>query len=100
MWIIGCDFHPRFQQIAFVNTQTGECGQRRLEHSGGEAEAFYRALKDEVVRVGMEAGGHSLWSERLLGELGQGLWTGDPAKIQAKRVRKQKNDVLDAEHLL
>lgn len=100
MWIIGCDFHPRFQQIAFVNTETGEYGQRRLEHSRGEAEAFYRALKGEVVRVGMEAGGHSLWFERLLAELGHQLWTGDAAKIRAKRVRKQRNDVLDAEHIL
>ncbi len=100
MWIIGCDFHPRFQQIAFVNTETGEYGNRRLEHSKGEAEQFYGGLRGEVVRVGMEAGGHSLWFERLLGELGHELWTGDAAKIRAKRVRKQRNDVLDAEHIL
>jgi hypothetical protein len=24
MMIIGCDFHPRFQQIAFVDKETGE----------------------------------------------------------------------------
>jgi hypothetical protein len=51
MWIIGCDFHPRFQQIALVNTETGEYGQRRLEHGNGEAEQFYRALRGEMVRV-------------------------------------------------
>ena len=28
--IIGCDFHPRFQQIAFLNQETGEYGERRL----------------------------------------------------------------------
>ena len=49
MWIIGCDFHPRFQQIAFVNTEGGECGQRRLEHRG-EAEQFYRSLAGQAVR--------------------------------------------------
>jgi len=43
MWIIGCDYHPRFQQIALVNTEGGECGQRRLEHKA-EAERFYRGL--------------------------------------------------------
>jgi hypothetical protein len=48
----------------------------------------------------MEAGGHSLWFERLLGKLGYELWTGDPAKICAKGVRKQRNDVLDADHIL
>lgn len=100
MWIIGCDFHPRFQQIAFVNTEGGQYGNIRLEHGNGEAERFYQALQGEVVRVGMEAGGHSLWFERLLAELGHELWTGDPAKIRAKRVRKQRNDVLDAEHIL
>ena len=100
MWIIGCDFHPRFQQIAFVNTETGEYGQRRLEHGNGEADRFYRELAGETVRVGMEAGGHSRWFERLLAELGHELWTGDPATIAARRVRKQRNDVLDAQHLL
>ena len=24
MMIIGCDYHPAFQQIAFVDTETGE----------------------------------------------------------------------------
>jgi hypothetical protein len=30
MMIIGCDYHPSFQQIAFVDTETGECGERKL----------------------------------------------------------------------
>ena len=61
MWIIGVDYHPSVQQIAFVNTDTGECGERRLNHSDGEAEKFYRELKAAgcSVRVGMEASGHA-----------------------------------------
>ena len=61
MWIIGVDYHPSVQQIAFVNTDTGECGERRLSHSDGEAEKFYRELKAAgcSVRVGMEATGHA-----------------------------------------
>jgi transposase len=98
MWIIGCDFHPRFQQIAFVNTEGGEWGQRRLEHRG-EAEEFYRSLAGQAVRVGMETGGSSRWFERLLEELGQELWIGDAAKIRAAETRKQKTDARDAEHL-
>ena len=102
MWIIGVDYHPSVQQIAFVNTDTGECGERRLSHSDREAEKFYRELKAAgcSVRVGMEATGHARWFERLLAELGFELWIGDPAKIKAKRVRKQKTDRLDAELLL
>lgn len=99
MWIIGCDYHPRFQQIAFVNTQGGECGKRRLEHRE-EAEQFYRSLQGEGVRIGMEASGHARWFERLLGELGYELWIGDPATIRAAAVRKQKTNARDAEHLL
>jgi hypothetical protein len=30
MIIIGVDFHPEFQQIAFVDTDTGELEERRL----------------------------------------------------------------------
>ena len=44
MLIIGCDYHPGFQQIAFVDTDTGECGERRLTHRE-EAEQFYRTTQ-------------------------------------------------------
>src|SRR4029077_14825249 len=43
MMIIGCDYHPGFQQIAFVDTETGELQERRLQHRE-EAEKFYREL--------------------------------------------------------
>lgn len=99
MWIIGCDFHPSFQRAAYVNTEGGECGKVRLGHMK-EAEEFYRRLKDQAVRVGMEASGHSRWFERLLCELGHELWIGDPAKIRATQPRKQKNDERDALDIL
>jgi transposase len=99
MLIIGCDYHPSVQQIAWVDTETGECGERRLMHRA-EAEQFYREVKGKQVRVGMEATGHSRWFERLLAELNFELWVGDPAQIRVKQVRKQKNDRRDAEHIL
>jgi hypothetical protein len=43
MLIIGCDYHPGFQQIAYVDTETGELQERRLEHPE-EAEKFYSEL--------------------------------------------------------
>ena len=43
MIIIGCDYHPGFQQIAFVNSETGEVNERRLEHRE-EAAQFYGDL--------------------------------------------------------
>ena len=72
MIIIGVDFHPEFQQIALVDTDSGELEERRLHHPD-EAEAFYRDLASQgkTVRVGMEASGHGRWFERLLGRQDQ-----------------------------
>ena len=101
MLIIGADYHPGFQQIAFVDTETGELQERRLQHRE-EAEKFYRELAAQgmKVRVGMEASGHARWFERLLAELNFELWIGDAAEIRTKRVRKQKTDRQDAELIL
>jgi transposase len=102
MFIIGVDYHPSFQQIAFLDQETGECGEQRLNHSDGEAEKFYRDLKQRGVsaRVGLEATGYSRWFERLLAELGIEVWIGNAAEIKTKRVRKQKTDRQDAQLLL
>ena len=99
MMIIGCDLHTRYQQIAMLDTETGELVERRLEHENGEARAFYAALVGPV-RVGIEATGHTHWFEAMLAEMGHELWMGDAAKIRAAVVRKQKTDVRDAAHLL
>src|SRR5215469_13907735 len=99
MLIIGCDFHSRFQQIAMVDTETGELIERRLDHNNGEAKKFYAELK-KPVRVGMEATGYAQWFERMLATLGYELWIGDAAEIRAAMVRKQKTDSRDALHIL
>ena len=102
MIIIGVDYHPSDQYIAFVDRATGEYGERRLKHSEGEAEKFYRELaaRGVSVRVGMETTGYSRWFERLLAELSIELWIGDAAEIETQRVRKQKTDPNDARLLL
>jgi len=101
MIIVGCDYHPGVQQIAFVDTETGELQERRLEHREA-AEKFYRDLAAQgmKVRVGMEASGQARWFERLLAELNFELWIGDAAEIRRKRGRKQKTDRQDAQHIL
>jgi hypothetical protein len=89
MMIVGVDYHPSLQAIAFCVEETGECGERELNHSDGQAERFYRDLKQRGirVRVGMEATGYSRWFERLLAELGIELWIGDAAKIKTKAAQ-------------
>ena len=88
MIIIGCDFHSRFQQIAMLDSVSGELTERRLEHENGEARRFYAGLSGPA-RIGMEATGYARWFERLLAEQGHQLWIGNAAAIRAARVRWQ-----------
>jgi hypothetical protein len=92
MIIIGVDFHPEFQQIASVDTESGEFQEKRLGHRE-EAETFYRALAGQKVCVGMEASGHGRWFERLVAELQFELRIGDAAKIRTKRRSPPQKDL-------
>jgi len=99
MNIIGCDLHPRYQVVAWVDEETGEIRTRRLEHGKEEVQAFYVGWP-RGARIGIEATFPALWFERLLAECGHELWVGDAAQIRAKAVRQQKTDTRDAKHLL
>lgn len=99
MKIIGCDFHPGYQQIAMLDVETGEIIEKTLSHERKEeVRAFYASLSGPA-RVGIEASGPSQWFERMLAELRHELWFGDAAKIRASCERKQKTDRRDAELL-
>ena len=57
MKIIGCDFHPGYQQIAVLDSATGEIVEKALSHERKEeVRTFYAGLPGPV-RVGMEASG-------------------------------------------
>jgi len=99
MMIIGCDFHPSWEQVAWLDTETGETGEQKLVHADGDAERFYRGLPVPVL-IGMEATGNSHWLVDLVSELGHELWVGDAAQIRASYVRQQKTDKRDAAHIL
>src|ERR1700752_5162418 len=100
MKIIGCDFHPGYQQIAMLDLVTGEMVEKALSNERKEeVRAFYAGLEGSV-RVGLEASGQSQWFERMLAELGHEVWIGDAAKIRASCKRKQQTDRRDAKLLL
>jgi hypothetical protein len=69
MILVGCDFHSRYQQIACVDTDTGDLVERRLEHENGEAFEFYRSLT-APARVGVSG----RW------------WFGDKRRIRETQV--------------
>lgn len=99
MMIIGCDFHPSWQQVSGLNTETGEAGEQKLVHGTGEAKRFYQQLAAPVL-IGMEATGNSQWFVELVEDVGHQIWIGDAAQIRASYVRKQKTDKRDAAHIL
>ncbi|HUX46075.1 MAG TPA: hypothetical protein VMV57_15110 [Terracidiphilus sp.] len=69
MKIVGCDFHPRWQQVAVFDLETGEISEWKLSNGDGEAERFYRELEAPAL-VGVEACGNSQWFLELLERLG------------------------------
>src|SRR5213593_3153377 len=99
MTLVGCDLHARDQQVAVLDTATGEIQERRLTHEGSSVEQFYAALPGPVT-VGIESTGYALWFHALLHRLGHEVLVGDAARIRAMVVRKTKTDRRDAAHLL
>ena len=99
MMIIGCDFHPSWQQVSWLDTETGECGGGKLMHANGDARQFYEQLGTPVL-IGMEATGNSQWFIEMVEDMGHVIWIGDAAQIRASYVRKQKTDKRDADHIL
>ncbi len=69
MIIIGVDFHPEFQQIASVDTDTGELQEQAASSIVRKRKRSTVRLRGRQVRVGMEASGHARWFERLAGRV-------------------------------
>jgi transposase len=99
MMIIGCDYHPSWQQISWVDTLTGETEERKLDHASGEAQKFNRGLSGPAL-IGMESTGNCQWFVEMATTAGHDVWIGDTAKIRASEVRQQKTDRRDAALIL
>jgi transposase len=99
MVLIGCDFHPSWQQISWLDQSTMETGDQKLVHAPGEVEKFYRQFPAGTI-IGMEATGNCQWFLELMASLGHEVRIGDAAKIRASDARQQKHDKRDAQLLL
>src|SRR6266481_2264034 len=99
MTFVGCDLHTRMQQVAVLDTGTGEVSEQRLSHEGTAVEEFYTALARPVT-VGIESTGYAVWFHAVMQRLGHTLLVGDAAKIRAMVVRKTKTDRRDTLHIL
>src|SRR5499427_326672 len=99
MTLVGCDLHSRKQQVAVLDTTTGELLEQELPHDGDAVERFYRSLPPPVT-IGIETTGYTQWFHALMHRLGHTVLVGDAAKIRAMVVRKTKTDRRDARHML
>ena len=99
MVLIGCDFHPSWQQVSWLERETGEAGDYKLVHEPGAVEKFYRQFP-AGSQIGMEATGNCQWFVELLTRLGHEVQIGDAAKIRASDSRQQKHDKRDARLLV
>ena len=73
---------------------------KRLEHGKGEAEKYYRSLKSQSVRVGVEATGQHALVRALAGRVGARTVVGRCRQIRAAAVGRQKYDKRDANLVL
>jgi len=70
MMIIGCDYHPGFQQIALLDTETARNCESGAGVSGRKRKRFTAISgRTGVGCGGDEASGQARWFERLLSEL-------------------------------
>jgi len=99
MKTVVCDLHARQQNIAVVDTATGEFTHKTFAAKGMPYERFTRRWQVPwVVRI--EASGAMQWFLELLEEVEIECRVGHPAKIRAQETRKQKHDRRDARLLL
>ena len=99
MVLIGSDFHPSWQQVSWLNQETGETGDVQLVHEPGAVEKFYRQFP-AGSQIGMEATGNCQWFVERMARLGHEVLVGDAAKIRASDARQQKHDKRDARLLV
>jgi hypothetical protein len=83
MTIVGCDLHTRKQQVAVLQTDTGEMAEQELIHEGDAVEQFYRTLPRPVT-VGIESTGYALWFHELMQRPAGGRGRQDPGHGRAQ----------------
>ena len=76
MTLVGCDLHARKQQVAVLDTITGEVREEQLSHDGDAVERFYSTLLPPVT-VAVESTGYAVWFHALIRQLGHTLLVGD-----------------------
>ena len=60
MILIGCDFHPSWQQVCWVDTETGETEEHKLVVCRGGGEVLPAVCRPPAL-IGLESTGNCQW---------------------------------------
>jgi len=86
MKIIGCDFHPSYQQIAWVDTETGELRLLQYATACDVGKALDRlACKGQLEGAALFGLGNTLYEELVYED--QQLTNGDPFQYRLPLLR-------------
>ena len=100
MIIIGVDFHPEFQQIALLNTTTGEVEEKRLAHPTRRRSitVVSRVRAKQCASAWRPVGTHA---GSNVSSSSCSLSYGSATRPRSARSeRQQKTDRQDAQHIL
>ena len=96
--IIGCDFHPSWQQIAWLDSETGETGERKLVHGSGECQGVLSTAPDfrpcHPHRTIMLLTKPSLLGPPMTCYAENSVWRLIPRKVQCSRIHVLRRYVL------
>ena len=94
MLIIGCDFHPGFQQVAIFDNLTGEITEKRILQHRAEVEQFLPCSAGRPGSAGGDGGLRALSVVRAVagGSWAWKLWLGDAAKITGQCGAEAEDD--------
>ena len=65
MLIIGCDFHPGFQQVAIFDNLSGEIVEKRLQHREAADDSLFSLLHTLPARSRIRGWSGGNWTAKL-----------------------------------
>ncbi|MGH9694504.1 MAG: IS110 family transposase [Bryobacteraceae bacterium] len=95
--VIGVDLGDKESQVCVLGAEQEIRHEDRVRTTTPAMESWFRCLKPSLVVL--EAGTHSPWVSRLIGQLGHRVIVADPRRLKLISQSDSKNDRADARML-
>lgn len=97
MEFIGIDLHLKTSYVCILNNDGEKVAEMCIPTTKESIKAYFEAMP--AAQIGIEAGSHSLWVQRLLAGYGHEVVIANPRHVRLIGESSLKNDRLDAEIL-